>query len=287
MNPAFDRVFIIMFENESEAAARQDPFLRALEQRGVRLSQYHGVAHPSQPNYIASITGLPQVSDDQVKDLETTSIVDLLEAKGLSWKAYMENLPTDNKAVAVSADGLYWRKHNPFISVNNIRTNPARLARVVPADQLAADVAADTLPQYAWFTPNIQNDGHSPPGVQPGNHAAEVAFLSHWLEGFLPPLLQDPRFLRGTLVVVTFDESIPHANNQVYTTLLGDMVQAGSVEAGTYNHYSLLRTIEENFGLGTLGRNDVTANWFRFLWGLPEPLFNLADHHQPPPAPVS
>jgi phospholipase C len=285
MNPAFVRVFIVMFENELESAARQDPYLRALEQRGVRMSQYHGVAHPSQPNYIAAITGLPYVADDNVHDLDTTSIVDLLEAKGVSWKAYLENLPEDDKAVAISADGLYYRKHNPFISVNNIRTNPQRLAKVVNADRLAEDVAASALPQYAWYTPNIQNDGHSPPGVAPGNRAAEVHYLSQWLQGFLPPLLADPRFLHGTLVVITFDESIPYADNQVYTTLLGEMVQADSVEAGTYDHYSLLRTVEENFGLGSLGRNDVTANWFRFLWGLDEPLFNPADHHQPPPAP--
>ncbi len=285
MQPVFDRIFVVMFENESVDLVRQDPYLRSLEALGVRMSEYFGAAHPSQPNYIASITGLPFVTDDNPHDLETTSIVDLLEAKGVSWKAYMENLPEDNKAVKFSADGLYFRKHNPFISVNNIRTNPARLAKIVNADRLAADVAAGTLPQYCWFTPNIQNDGHSPPGIDFSDHVGEVRFLSNWLKGFLTPLLANPRFMKGTLVVVTFDESIPHADNHIYTTLLGDMVKADTVEAEIFNHYSLLRTVEENFGLGNLGRNDVTASWFRFLWGLDEPLFNPADHHQPPPAP--
>jgi hypothetical protein len=279
MNQAFDRIFIVMFENEGVDLVRQEPYLRSLEDRGVRMSEYYGVAHPSQPNYIASITGLPYVTDDNLHDLETMSIVDLLEAKGVSWKAYMENLPEDNKSVKISADGLYFRKHNPFISVNNIRTNPARLANIVNADHFAGDVAANTLPQYCWYTPNIQNDGHSPPGIAFSDNAGEVRFLSNWLQGFLTPLLANPHFMKGTLVVITFDESIPYADNHVYTTLLGDMVQPGSVEAETYDHYSLLRTVEENFGLGSLGRNDVTADWFRFLWGMDEPLFNPADHH--------
>jgi hypothetical protein len=56
------------------------------------------------------------------------------------------------------------------------------------------------------------------------------------------------------------------------------MVNPKLVETERYNHYSLLRTIEENFDLGSLGREDKTANWFRFLWGLDEPTFDWADH---------
>jgi hypothetical protein len=98
--------------------------------------------------------------------------------------------------------------------------------------------------------------------------------------GLLEPLLANAAFMKGTLVVVTFDESLPYADNHDYTALLGEMVKAGTVERDRYDHYSLLRTIEENFGLGTLHRNDLTANWFRFLWGIKPPAFNLADHVQ-------
>ena len=133
MDRAFDRIFIIMLENELESAVLQDDYMRSLHSRGVRLSQYHGVTHPSQPNYFAAVAGLPFVSSDECQDIEATSIVDLLEAKGVAWKAYMEDLPEDDKAVCISADKLYFRKHNPFISLNNIRGNPDRLARIVNA----------------------------------------------------------------------------------------------------------------------------------------------------------
>jgi hypothetical protein len=280
MGRAFDRIFIIMFENELDSAVIQDDYMRGLQARGVRLGDYHGVKHPSQPNYIATVTGLPFVADDTCQDIEATSIVDLLEAKGLTWRAYMEDLPEDDKAVCISPNGLYFRKHNPFVSLNNIRNSPARLARIVNAGRLQDDLKAGDLPAFCWYTPNIQNDGHSPPDATALHRWNAVEYLSQWLKAFLEPLLANPAFMKGTLVVVTFDESIPYADNQVYMTLLGDMVKPGTVEADPYDHYGLLRTIEENFELGTLGRNDLTANWFRFLWGKKPPAFNLADHVQ-------
>ena len=79
----------------------------------------------------------------------------------------------------------------------------------------------------------------------------------------------------GTLIVVTFDEADYDAEgydtnydgpNQVYTVLLGDMIKPGTVVLTPYNHYNLIRTVEENFQLGSLNKNDYGANWFRFLW---------------------
>src|ERR1700722_10582402 len=119
---AFERIFIIMLENQLVDTVRADPYMLSLEKSGVRLSNYHGVVHPSQPNYIAATAGLPFVTDDTCQNIEATNIVDLLEAKGVTWKAYMEDLP-DDKTVCISADRLYFRKHNPFVSFNSVRTN--------------------------------------------------------------------------------------------------------------------------------------------------------------------
>lgn len=268
---AFDRIFVIMLENETEDAVRANTYMRNLQTRGVRLSQYFGVTHPSQPNYIASTCGGALLFDDNCKDVDATNIVDLLEAANVTWKAYMEDLPAD-KTTCVS--GKYFRKHNPFVSYNNIRLNPKRLANIVNATQLQTDLAADALPQYSWFTPNIKDDGHSP---------QSVTNLAAWLEGFLEPLLKNPKFTRGTMVVVTFDESIPYADNHIYTTLLGGMLQPGTVQADHWDHYSLLRTVEENFNLGTLGRHDKVADYFRFLWNEGPHQVNMALHNESVP----
>src|SRR6266404_5756682 len=153
MERAFDRIFIIMLENELESTVRQNPFMLELESQGVRLSDYHGVAHPSQPNYIAAIAGVPIVADDSCQDIDRPNLVDLLEAKGITWRAYMEDLPEHDKAVCISADRLYFRKHNPFVSFNSVRNHPERLARIVNASRLKDDLTAKTLPQFGWYTP--------------------------------------------------------------------------------------------------------------------------------------
>ncbi len=75
-----------------------------------------------------------------------------------------------------------------------------------------------------------------------------------------------------------FDESFQSHDNQVYAALLGDMVEAGTVQSEHYTHFSLLRTVEENFQLDTLNRMDLNARWFRFLWGL-EPLIDKWENH--------
>jgi len=279
----FDRIFIIVFENQIETSVIENDYMKKLADRGVLLSNYFGVTHPSQPNYIALTAGLPFVSDDTCpSNLPDTNIVDLLEAKGVTWKAYMEDLPEGDvahKAACTSQNMLYWRKHNPFISFDNIRNDPNRLAKIVNAKQLQIDVQSNKLPQYCWYTPNIQNDGHTPPkDFQPGNRVRAVNYLSEFLKRFLDPLLANPDFTKGTLIVVTFDESFPHADNHIYTVLLGDMVKAHTVQSERYDHYSLLRTVEENFKLGTLNRNDVIANWFRFLWGLEPHTVTWEDH---------
>jgi hypothetical protein len=190
------------------------------------------------------------------------------------------------------ADGLvprddypYVVKHNPFSSFAGVVSSQARWERIVGDPQLWIDVKAGELPEYAWLTPDMWNDGHYVRGTtkEPPQRAPElVDQAAQWLEWFFatlrfpgPESLLPPR----TLVVVTFDESDFEAAcevrqkytydgpNQIYTVLLGDVVQARTVEREGYNHYSLLRTVEENFGLGTLGKNDADSNWLRFLWG--------------------
>jgi hypothetical protein len=76
---------------------------------------------------------------------------------------------------------------------------------------------------------------------------------------------------KGTLVVVTFDESGGNEDNRIYTLFLGDMVkpanqQDPSVLRKRYTHYSVLRTIEDNFGLEPLTGNDRDAEPITGIW---------------------
>jgi Phosphoesterase family len=250
---AITHVFVIVLENESGAAAIRDSYLAQLAARGARLTSYHAVAHPSQPNYVAMLAGDTLVSDDGNHDLGQSNLVDLLESAHHSWKAYLEGYPGKcfaGGSASSKQGGNYARKHNPFISFNDIRTNPARCANIVDASQLDSDIANGQFPEFSFYTPNLDNDGHD----------TSLAFASKWLKGFIEPKLADPKFNSGTLVVVTFDEGTGNpADDALYTVLLGPMVVPGSSDATSYSHYSLLRTVESVFGLGSLGRSDAAA----------------------------
>ncbi|CAG8640858.1 5506_t:CDS:2, partial [Paraglomus occultum] len=89
----FDRIFVVFFENTNYTDAIASPYFKSLVEKNnsVLMSNYFGVAHPSQPNYIASIYGdTAGITDDELYDIDGINLVDLLEAKGVSWKGYFQ-----------------------------------------------------------------------------------------------------------------------------------------------------------------------------------------------------
>jgi acid phosphatase len=112
-------------------------------------------------------------------------------------------------------------------------------------------------------------------------HNTGLGYAARWITTFLGPRLHENNFIKDTLFVITFDEDDYSHDNHVYTLLLGimppiplilmdrvnelfagPMVQPNSYESTKYDHYSLLRTVEYNWGLGHLGRNDTNGNTF-------------------------
>lgn len=333
MKKPFDRVITIMFENQYRSYVIQNPFLKKLASAGADMTNYFGAFHPSQTNYLASFAGeICGVTNDTppAAPLMQETLVDLLEAKDVSWKAYMEAYPGDpwnkawenptypakeqpiNQYPPKGAKDLsrYYRKHNAFASFHTIQRDENRWNKIVSDTDFWKDVTNNSLPEYSWFTPDIWNDGHYlyNTHIDTNPRTQLVPQLSAWLEHvFLSNidtsdiqggsetgltslglnldvdlLLTDPQKAweqsnvpKGTLLVITFDEADYDAQgydtnydgpNQIYTVLLGDMIPPGTVINTPYNHYNLIRTVEENFQLGSLYKNDYGANWFRFLW---------------------
>jgi hypothetical protein len=263
-NPGFDKAMIVVLENTNYDAAAQQPFLASLARRGALLTNLSAEGHPSQPNYLALIAGSTfGLTSDRNVDLDGRQIGDLLEAKGLQWKIYAEGFP-GNCFLGVKK-GDYVRKHAPFLSFRSVQSDPARCARVVDATQLGQDVQNGSLPNFSLYVPDLKHDGHD----------TGVAVADGWLAKTFGPLLDDPRFTKGLLLVVTFDEgehfALLPSTNRVFTVLVGDAVAAGSISNAAYSHYSLLRTIEDGLGVGTLGRNDGAAAPFTGIWRAPAP----------------
>lgn len=292
----FERIFVIMFENQYRSYVMENPYFKELSTKGINMTNYFGVMHPSQTNYISSVSGeLCNVTDDDKPTplLSQNTIVDLVEGskEPLSWKAYMDSYSPYTQMLSVNPNAPednfpYVIKHNPFSSYDNIVNNKERWAKVQGNAEFWRDIIQGTLPNYAWFTPDMWNDGHYIHGTVNDAPAQRAPILvdqaAKFLQEFFATLKfpgPDSLFPDGTLVVVTFDEADFEATydppedtkyyydgpNQIYTVLLGDMIKPGKQAEG-YNHYSLLRTIEKNFNIGDLGKNDKGANWFQFLW---------------------
>ncbi len=248
----FERVLIIVLENQNYGDAIVDPYLNSLAKQGASFTNFHGLFHPSYPNYLAMIAGkeIPTKGNKQI-NLNERTIADLLNPAGLAWKNYAESYP--GNCFKHPTSGLYARKHVPFMSFIQIQEHECEC--IVPATQLTQDLNTNKLPNYMFYSPDLDNDGHD----------RGLAYGSNWLKGFLEPLRKNEAFMKGTLIVVTFDESRNDSNNHIYTVLLGDMVKPGEYNEN-YNHYSILRTVEDNFGLGTLADGDGGAKPVTGVW---------------------
>ena len=250
------KVMIVIFENMDYGQVNELPFFKKLATEGALFTNFHGETHPSQPNYIALVSGSQNgVSTNDKVDLDAPSIADLLESEGKTWKVYAESYPGD--CFSGQSFGTYVRRHNPFISFKNIQNNSVRCARIVNASALTSDVEQDTMPDYSFYVPDINNCGHD----------TSPAFAEAWYSKTFGPLITDSRFMKGMLLVTTFDESGPlEPTNHIYTSFFGSGVRAGSVSSTRYDHYNVLRTIEGGFGLGTLSSQDGSATAIADIW---------------------
>jgi phosphatidylinositol-3-phosphatase len=253
--PPIRHVFIIVLENQAyeasfgpEAAA---PYLGGtLPAQGALLSEYYGIGHASLGNYVALVSGQAPNQDTQldcgtytefrmaapaldangqargrgcVYPTLVKTLPDQLEAAGLTWKAYMEDMGKDpqreratcghaalgarettNKA---EPQDQYAAKHNPFVYFHSIIDDASRCdAHVVNLAQLPQDLrSAATTPNYIFITPNLCNDGHDRHCAdgRPGGYAAIDAFLKQWV----PLITAAPAFSADGMLVITFDES--------------------------------------------------------------------------------
>jgi acid phosphatase len=276
----FDRILIIVLENTDYERATQDPSLTGLAAQGASFSNFHALFHPSYPNYLAMVAGNDfglhrrgsYLGDKQVNfpnDAGHKTIADRLIASGLDFKQYAEELPPGSCPWDISglhvADkrGNYVRRHVPFLSFREIQEKWCD--RVVPVDSAKAnnffvEDAKKGLVAYSFYTPNTNHDGHD----------TTAAVAGAWVKKFLDESF--PEKLRSrTLVVITFDESGGNEDNRIFTLFLGDMVKPASqldpsVLGRHYNHYSVLRTIEDNFGLEPLTINDRDASPITGIW---------------------
>jgi phospholipase C len=260
------RIIVVVEENHSfdqVIGSPEAPFLNRLAGQGTLLTSSFAITHPSLPNYIAMVSGDTQgiTSDCGGCNVDAPNLVDQLEQAGISWKAYMEDLPAPCSDARTA--GPYAKKHDPFMYFASIRNDPGRCAKVVPASQLDADLAAGQLPRLVFITPNIDHDMH---GAGEGrDDRALIRTADDWLRVLYGKLAGSSAWRDDTRLVVTWDEGRGNGaggrtgccgglagGGHIATIVVGPHVPAGR-DATDYQHYALLRSIEAAFHLRFLG----------------------------------
>jgi hypothetical protein len=339
--PTVGHVFIIVLENKGfdETFGPSSPatYLNGtLRPQGQLLTQYYGIGHVSLDNYVAMVSGqapnlltqtdcilyldfigLPVLGPDGqavgqgcVYPAFVQTVADQLEAQGLTWRGYMEDMGSDPSREAAacahpalnSLDGTqqaaandqYATRHNPFMYFHSIIDEPSCAANVVPLGALDADLASlATTPNYVFITPDLCHDAHDAPCAngEPGGLVSADQFLRTWV----PKILSSDAYRQDGMLIVTFDEGDlsssgadtgsccgePSGFNTVLPGLVGpgggrtgavvlsSFTVAGSINATPYNHYSLLRSVEDLFGLDPLGYAAKTGGFGADVFNAP------------------
>ncbi len=313
---ALQHIFYIVMENHSanEILGNKDdaPYLNQLaSSHGVAL-HYFGVTHPSLPNYLAAISGDFQgIWDDcaagaavscepeafgssltTVEDISASNrphmfsgqtLVDQLEAHHLTWKAYMQSMPSTGYTGGPTA--LYAQKHNPFVYFMAIRNSPARMQRIVPLTQFAQDMKSGNVPNFVWITPDLCSDMHGVSLVSalalgiPACASSDgiITRGDNFIHTIVPEIMNSPAWNEGSAIVIPWDESDTSSDGCCKSPIGINGVTLGggnvllivitsrgarhiTLSNSSSNHYSLLATIEQLWGLGCLGNACGSGN---------------------------
>ncbi|ARZ66409.1 alkaline phosphatase family protein [Streptomyces sp. HU2014] len=250
--PTPDHVVVVVFENHAYGqviGTSGAPYINSLVSGGANLTSSYAETHPSQPNYYALFSGDTQgVTDDSCVTpgfSDEPNLASELISAGKTWASYNESLPSEGSTVCKS--GKYAQKHNPWFGFGNVPTGTAHTMSAFPTDYTK-------LPTVSFVVPNLCSDMHDC-SVRTGD-----TWLKNNLKGYA-----DWAKTHNSLLLITFDEDNRLSGNRIPTVLYGQPVKEGATSGTTYNHYDVLRTIEDMYGTSHAGQaanaKDITGIW--------------------------
>jgi acid phosphatase len=251
--PAFTNIYVIVMENKeygSIVGNANAPYINSLIRHYGLATSYTAVTHPSLPNYLALWAGSTfGIRDDNVHNISARNLVDQLAAHGHSFHVYAQDVPATCSKIAsawggvdlVGSSGYYVRKHEPAISFTDVSGNATRCAKITHLSGFSTGAAS-----FELIVPNLTNDMHD------GSIAQGDAFL----RAFVPRITSSAAFAKA-LLVITWDEGTTTigGGGRVATVVISPRTPAGLRSSTPHNHYSLLRTIEDAWGLGCLNQS--------------------------------
>jgi len=213
------------------------------------------------------------------------NLTDQLSAQALSWKGYMEDmgtpcrhpvLGTPDPTQKATVGDQYAVRHNPFMYFSSIIGSPSCAQQVVALTALSTDLASvKTTANLTYITPNLCHDGHDSPCIN--GERGGLTSVDGWMKTWVPKILASPAFQADGVLIITADESDgpqtdataccgegPGPNSplpgitglgggRIGALVLSRYVKPNTWSTTSYNHYSLLASVEDVFRLPYLG----------------------------------
>ncbi|OKP92540.1 acid phosphatase [Paenibacillus sp. P3E] len=238
---AYDHIVIVIEENHSSRKILNNssaPYMNSLAKQGLSLTNHYAITHPSQPNYIELFSGSNQGVTDDLSHPPTNhaNLASELISHGYTFGGYSEGLPEVGYTGPYDLRTKYARKHNPWVNFSNLPSSINMPLTSFPKD-------FNQLPTVSFVIPNLNNDMHD----------GSIKTADQWLKSHLSAYAGWAAN-NNSLLIVTWDEDDMSEHNKIPTFIVGAKVKKGSYTIKT-NHYSLLRTLEDMYGLNTLGKS--------------------------------
>jgi hypothetical protein len=254
-------MMVIVEENEGYSqiiGSGAAPFINSLASSYASATKWYGLTDSSLGDYVALISGT-------IGSYTSPTLMSELAAHGISWKAYMEDMPS--ACYTGAGVGNYSKVHNPFVYFKSITHDAAQCNRVVPfrdknGDGFATDLNDNTAPSFMYVVPNVCDDMHD--SCSPLK--SQIKQGDQWLKANLPVVFNSPWYADGGVVIITWD-SAKTSDTSGWNTGSGGHVATIVISAKSQgrfssggNHYGTLRAIEEAYGMPLLGGSAMAAN---------------------------
>ena len=255
--PRFRHVFLVVEGNQSYTSVIGNPampYLNSLADRYGRATNYYANSHPSIGNYFALTIGETFTNNNnpgfsgccEGGIVTGDNIVRELVAAGMTWKSYAEGFL-----------GIEYgpEPHNPFTYFSDVTNYPVQIANLVPFSQFASDLAAGTLPNYAFIVPNLQNDGYDCPANKPVcRNVDKLRNMDNWLQTNIDPLVTSSAFQADGLLIIVFDQSDDtdqtNGGGHVAAIVVSPKVKAAGYRGRAFfQHQSVLKLMASALGL--------------------------------------
>lgn len=258
--PRSSHVWMITEENhsyEDVVGNTQMPYYNQLIDRYGLATQFYAEQHSSLPALMWLVAGAPvELNNDTLSCHHTNdNIVRELLKSGYTWKAYQENLPYAGFQELYDPDGTYYRRHNPLIDFSDVCPGTGQDTNSVPYTQMSTDFANGETVNFAYITPDADEDAHS----------GTLQLADQWLQAHVPEILARPEFSAGGdgILFIVWDEGTLSTDNRCSATLpvgcggrtatlvIGPGVKQGYKSTITYHNQNVLKTVCAAMGLGT------------------------------------